>query len=635
MQRLVKIISTVFILVLLPLSSRVFDFFLRFSARSYPTTPIYDGSGGPILIVSSSKNPFGRYQVEILRSQGYTSFKAADITEVEANPAMLNNYDVILLGQMKLNASDVSLLTAWTTKGGTLIAQRPGSLLYPLMGITSSDSIADNYKNTYLLVDTTAGKPGAGIVGQTIQYHGVADLYNMLPGTTSLATLYSSATVPTSNPAITSVSIGANGGNAIAFAFDLAKSVVLTRQGNLAWAGQSRDGQTGPVRSDNLFYPDFVDFDKIQIPQADELQHLLTNIILLDNLHRKPLPHVWILPRGLKAAIVMTGDDHNIEKNAGFTGTPSRFNDYRLMSKDNSPQAVEDWKAIRATSYVYDNINLSNDSVIHYQSLGFEIAFHPTTDCANFTRTSLSNDMTSQLARLETKLPGMLPPVTNRTHCMPWSDWASQPKIENSLGIRFDVNYYYWPGSWVQNRPGLFTGSGMPMRFADSNGSLIDCYQAPTQIPDESGLDITSSINTLLENAINKGYYGAFVMNMHTDTAMHIGSDQIITAAMTRQIPVITSRQMLTWLDNRNGTDLSHVAWDNVTKTLSFTLITNAHNLQVMVPMNCIDGELVQVIENGTPVEFSIQTIKGIQYAFFPGSTRGYNYIAVYSKKSR
>ncbi len=635
MPRLLKIVLAVFILVLLPLSSRVFDFFLRFSARNFPDIPIYDGSGGPILVVSSVLNPFGRYQVEILRAQGYTSFKAADITEVEANPAMLNSYDVILLGEMKLKASDVSLFTKWTMKGGTLIAQRPSPLLYPLMGISSGDSIADNYKNTYLLVDTSESLPGAGIVSQTIQYHGSADLYNMLPGTISLATLYSSAETATLHPAITSNSIGNKGGKAVAFAFDLAKSIVLTRQGNMAWVGQSRDGQSGPVRSDNLFFPDYIDFSKIQIPQADELQHLLTNIILLDNLHRKPLPHIWILPRGLKAAIVMTGDDHNIEMNSGFTGTPSRFNDYRLMSKDNSPQAVEDWKAIRATSYVYDNINLSNDSILHYQSLGFEIAFHPTTQCTNFTRTSLSNDMTSQLSRLETKFPGMLPPVTNRTHCMPWSDWASQPKVENSLGIRFDVNYYYWPGSWVQNRPGLFTGSGMPMRFADSIGTLIDCYQAPTQIPDESGLDISNSINTLLDNAINKGYYGAFVMNMHTDTAMHIGSDQIITAAMTRQIPVISSKQMLTWLDSRNGTVFEHVAWDNVAKTLSFTVTTVAHNLQVMVPVNSMDGELIQVIENGTPVTFNIQTIKGIQYAFFSASTHDYNYIAVYSKKSR
>src|ERR1700759_5035271 len=137
MVRLLKIVMTALILIMLPLSSRVFDFFLRFSARAYPTTPIYDGSGGPILIISSSVNPFGRYQVEILRAQGYTSFKAADIAEVEANPSMLNNYDVILLGEMKLKMSDVSLLTAWTIKGGTLIAQRPSALLYPLMGITS------------------------------------------------------------------------------------------------------------------------------------------------------------------------------------------------------------------------------------------------------------------------------------------------------------------------------------------------------------------------------------------------------------------------------------------------------------------------------------------------------------------
>ena len=140
---------------------------------------------------------------------------------------------------------------------------------------------------------------------------------------------------------------------------------------------------------------------------------------------------------------------------------------------------------------------MSMDSVAYYQSLGFEIALHPNTNCINFTPASLTSTISTQLSQLEAQLPTLMSPVTNRTHCMPWSDWASQPKIENSLGIRFDVNYYYWPSTWVQNRPGLFTGSGMPMRFADIDGTLIDCYQAPTQIPDESGLNISNSINTL------------------------------------------------------------------------------------------------------------------------------------------
>ena len=292
-------------------NAMVSDYSWSFTTAPVPAIPADDGAGGPILIISSNLNPFSRYLVEILRAQGYTSFKAVDISEVRSDPAMLNDYDVILLGQITLTGSDVSLLTTWTTAGGTLIAQRPSSLLYPLMGITSSGSIVDNNTNTYLLVNTAAGSPGAGIVDQTIQFHGVADLYNMLTGTTSLATLYSSASTAMPNPAITSANVGTNGGKAIAFSFDLAKSIVLTRQGNIAWRGQSRDNQTGPTRSDNLFYPNYVDFNKIQIPQADEQQHLLTNIILLDNLHKKPLPHLWFLPNGLKAAVVMTGDDHN------------------------------------------------------------------------------------------------------------------------------------------------------------------------------------------------------------------------------------------------------------------------------------------------------------------------------------
>ena len=44
------------------------------------------------------------------------------------------------------------------------------------------------------------------------------------------------------------------------------------------------------------------------------------------------------------------------------------------------------------------------------------------------------------------------PPVSNRTHCIVWSDWASQPKVERAHGIRFDTNYYYiGPAAWVDS----------------------------------------------------------------------------------------------------------------------------------------------------------------------------------------
>ncbi len=593
------------------------------------TAPPYEGAGGPILIISSSLSPFSSYMAEILRAQGYTCFRVADIAEV--NAAMLDSFDVILLGKIPVVASEARILSEWTAAGGTLIAQRPGTLLLPLMGVESSGTIPDNNTNTYLLADTAMGLPGAGIVDQTIQYHGVADIYTMLPGTKRLATLYSSANTATANPAITIANVGTHGGKAIAFAFDLAKSVVLTRQGNIAWAGRSRDGQTGPIRADNLFFPNYVDFNKIQIPQADELQHLLTNIILLSNLHRKPLPHLWLLPGHYKAAVVMTGDDHNNESYPGSSGTAGRFNEYiRLSGANNNPVAVDDWKAIRATSYVYNNITIPDDSVDYYQSMGFEIALHPTTACTNFTKDSLTSLIINQLTKLQTQLPDLDPMLTNRTHCMPWNDWSTLPEVEDSLGIRFDVNYYYWPGSWVKNRPGMFTGSGMPMRFSDDRGNILDVYQAPTLIPDESRMDIPFSINTLLDNAIKLGYYGAFVMNMHMDTALHTGSDEIIAAARARNIPVISARQLLTWLDNRNNTVFSHITWLN--NKLSFDITTSAYNLRAMVPLFSAEGTLTQVTENGRPISYKTQTIKGIQYGIFPARTN--SYVAIYSGTS-
>ena len=71
-------------------------------------------------------------------------------------------------------------------------------------------------------------------------------------------------------------SVGSSGGQAAAFTYDLARSVVYTRQGNPAWAGQERDGVSG-IRPDDLFYgaragdvqPDWIDTNKIAIPQAD------------------------------------------------------------------------------------------------------------------------------------------------------------------------------------------------------------------------------------------------------------------------------------------------------------------------------------------------------------------------------
>src|SRR5690606_36856752 len=130
----------------------------------------------------------------------------------------------------------------------------------------------------------------------------------------------------------------------------------------------------------------------------------------------------------------------------------------------------------------------------------------------------------------------------HRTHCVMWIDWVPVPKIQRLYGIRAEANYYYWPGPWVQNRPGWLTGSGYPMRFADLDGTFVDSYQFVTQISDEAQINYDLHINTLLDNAIGPlGYYGVVTTNIHTDSAVHSGMTTVSTSAKGRNIPVVSA----------------------------------------------------------------------------------------------
>ncbi len=211
-----------------------------FTTAAAPPPPPDEGPGGPILVITNAENQFGRYYPEILRAEGLSEFIATDISKVTA--PVLNEHDVVILAQGKLSSGQAQMLTEWVQQGGNLIAMRPDSKLLGLLGLSSAGGVL---ANAYLGVETST-PPGKGIVGETIQYHGNADRY-ALAGAETIASLYSDPNTKTSNPAVTMRQVGSNGGTAAAFSYDLARSVIYTRQGNPAWAGEDRDG-IGPIR---------------------------------------------------------------------------------------------------------------------------------------------------------------------------------------------------------------------------------------------------------------------------------------------------------------------------------------------------------------------------------------------------
>ena len=77
---------------------------------------------------------------------------------------------------------------------------------------------------------------------------------------------------------------------------------------------------------------------------------------------------------------------------------------------------------------------------------------------------------------------------------------------------------------------------------------------------------------------------------------------RIIASAQARQIPVISAKQLLTWLDGRNNSFFSNINWSK--NQLSFKIIAQkgAKNLRAMLPLYAETGQLVSVKMNGDPV---------------------------------
>ena len=380
-----------------------------FTTADLPPIPPTNGPGGPILVISAATSSFSPYYAEILRAEGLNEFTAMDISLV-TNIAVLNNYDVVILGDMPLTASQVSMLTDWVNAGGNLIAMRPDKQLTALYGLSDAGG---TISEGYMAINTNT-PIGKGIVGDTLQFHGTADRYT-LSGASSLATLYSDATTPTVYPAVASYNQGS--GHVVIFTFDLARSIVYMRQGNPAWAGQEGDGATG-IRATDMFVhpgqPNWIDTSKLLIPQADEQMHLLTHAIEQLNALRRPLPRLWYFPNLLKGVLIMTGDSEGCD--GSCVDVPMQDVDSHggyytayLLGTQPTPAQVNNWLAA------------GNGVAVHYDDTAEATA--PTVSGMTAVYDTMTQAFTNAYG---------FAPRTVRNHWIVWVGWSEQAEIEAS-----------------------------------------------------------------------------------------------------------------------------------------------------------------------------------------------------------
>ena len=325
--------------------------------------------------------------------------------------------------------------------------------------------------------------------------------------------------------------------------------------------------------------PDWVDMNKVAIPQADEQQRLLANLITDMNRDRMPLPRFWYLPRGEKAAVIMTGDDHGAN---GTEGQFERFEDAGPAGLRRGGLGVHPGVVVRLPEHAD---HAGRRGRVAGQGLRDRAArqhrmrrLHAPRRCGRTGPTSwpefrrswpeprVAAHQPQPLHRLERL--GELGQGRARVRC------AARHEL---LLLARQVG----PGPARACSP----ARASRMRFADTDGTLIDVYQATTQLTDESGINYADHIQTLLDNALGApGYYGVFTTNMHTDRAVHEGADAVVAEAKARSVPVVSAAQMLEWLDGRNDSSFQALSFDNGQLRFTVAPAAGARGLEAMVP---------------------------------------------------
>ncbi len=555
---------------------------------------------------------------EILRVEGLPYAQVSDVEALERS--ILDRVAAVILLPGDVDRGVQELLRDFVTAGGGLIAVQPGTALLPLCGLEATAGISEN---GYLCVQTGAA-PAAGIATGALQFHAPL-LHTRAVEAEPVAWLCDAASMATATPAVTMRRLG--DGAVVAWCFDLAASVVLTRQGDPALAGSENDGLDG-VRACEMF-AGFVDLDRIAVPQADEQQRLFVNLLHEAAAARAPLPRLWYFPANADSMLICTGDSHNnpayavdevLQRVERFGGSMSIY--YTPPPTSTVRRAVR-----RIRNWVEQGTPLGeilphSDVVTPYhadawRARGHEFALHPYVE----------EGLEAGWARYWEQFTGLGFGSfdTTRTHRVLWHGWTETARVQAGYGVGMNMDYYHVgptfqrsDGSWAF---GYFTGSGLPMRFVNDDGRLLSIWQQTTQLVDEqisakpwganfTGGDTSEAIGIAshLVRTAADGAYAALGGQFHIDPFAVPGPwtepagaylDGVLAACAERNVPIRSGAAWFDFTRARAEDGVVRHEWRADSGTLLLEMTAQADDLTVLLPAQIGGRSLTQLQVNG------------------------------------
>ncbi len=572
-----------------------------------------DNTSAPILIIATNAN-FGTYTAEILKTEGFNEFIIDSLNSGKITPSYLKHFDLVILTECQVEPPSKKMVERYVDDGGNLIAFRPDKKISGLFGITPKEG---DINGGYIGIDTNTDQ-GKGLPSEIMQFHGIADKYSVSSAHT-IASLFSDKSTENGSPGVVSNNYGK--GHAIAFLYNLPKSIVYTRQGNPLFAGIEKDGILG-LRAMDLFTDGWVDNSKNTINQADQQMSLLSHCI--QSMSAKPLPRFWYFPDSLKCLVVLDND-----------GEDSNEKDFEPQFRD------VDSMGAKMTLYVKDVDKVSKKWVKKWVDRGFEIAAHPddTEEAANPTWKRMDSVLEDIKNQMDLKYGITI--RTNVNHWFVWpgnhadgtQDFAAQAQIEENHGIEMDANYAHYDINSNQGENylgplginhGNYNGSGLVMKFANAKGKTLNVYQRFNAVYDQQYMeskapdDFFYSFKGLMDRSLNDQIYSIISIKAHNNE-YHFSKEplmKMLSYATQNGIPVWTAENLLDFLKSKDEAAFTEVNWTD--HTLTFKLISrlsHSSGLTFMLPRKHVNEVLSTITINGQNKPLNVQKIKGYEYS--------------------
>jgi hypothetical protein len=232
---------------------------------------------------------------------------------------------------------------------------------------------------------------------------------------------------------------------------------------------------------------------------------------------------------------------------------------------------------------------------------------------------------------------------TTRTHRILWSGWADTARVQAQYGIRMNLDYYHYgpafqkkDGEWVY---GHFNASGLPMKFVDIDGQLLNIYQQNTQLVDEhmikmpwgmggsnvGGEKAAGIVGGILQMAVQK-YPAAFAAQFHFDP-FALGGDIALEAekfllgslehAVNFGVPIWNAENWLLFNENRSRVGLSDFVWNSDEKKWVVNLFAPGFNeaqYSLLIPVRFGSIHLAEILVDNLETSSITKSLFGLQY---------------------